>query len=231
MRCRKTLELHIEHGGGRFRGIRNRVTWDPHGIGMKNRSFTRGMLLDPRFRKGFKHLEDLGLTYDGWQYHTQLGELRELASSFPNVPIVLNHIGGRIGVGTYGARQKEVWEDWTSEMKRLAELPNIFVKLGGLGIVVFGYGFPFRATAPDSRELAAAWRPSIEFCIETFGSARCMFESNFPADQQSCNYVALWNAFKIITAGMPPGERADVFHDTAVRVYQLDPGGANFANP
>ena len=44
---------------------------------------------------------------------------------------------------------------------------------------------PRARRAAVSEELAAAWRPYVEPCIEAFGPERCMFESNFPPDKQS----------------------------------------------
>lgn len=221
-RVRPVLEQHIERGAGRFRGIRNRVTWDAHGVGMHNRPYTAGMLMRPSFREGFAHLARLGLSYDAWQYHTQLDELADLARQFPDTPIIVNHIGAPLGVGPYATRRAEVLEAWRRSMKALAGLENVVVKIGGLGIVIFGFGFPFRPAPPGSAEMAQAWRPLVEFCIETFGPRRCILESNFPADQQSCNYVALWNAFKRLTASLSPDERRDLFHDNARRIYRLD---------
>ena len=48
-----------------------------------------------------------------------------------------------------------------------------------------------------------------------------MFESNFPVDRMSTSYDVLWNAFKCITAGFTPAERAALFAGTARRVYRL----------
>ena len=48
-----------------------------------------------------------------------------------------------------------------------------------------------------------------------------MFESNFPVDKSGFGYVTLWNAFKRITAGWSPTERAALFHDTAARFYRI----------
>ena len=70
--------------------------------------------------------------------------------------------------------------------------------------------------------LAQAWRPYVECCIEAFGATRCMFASNFPVDQLSCDYTVLWNAFKRIASGCSPTERAALFAGTAERVYRLD---------
>jgi predicted TIM-barrel fold metal-dependent hydrolase len=48
-----------------------------------------------------------------------------------------------------------------------------------------------------------------------------MFESNFPVDDRLCDYATLWNVFKRLTADASPAERADLFHDTAVRLFRI----------
>ena len=53
------------------------------------------------------------------------------------------------------------------------------------------------------------------------GAGRCMFESNFPVDKQSCSYAVLWNAFKKMVADASESEKSALFHDTATRVYRL----------
>ena len=86
-----------------------------------------------------------------------------------------------------------------------------------------GFGFHEQPRPPTSQALAAAWRPYVETCIEAFGPARCMFESNFPVDRASCSWSVLWNAYKRLARSYSPGERAALLHDTAVRVYRLEP--------
>ena len=95
------------------------------------------------------------------------------------------------------------------------------VKLGGLGMKVMGFGFEQKRLPPSSAELEAAWRPYFEACIEAFGVDRCMFESNFPVDRQSCSYAVLWNAFKRFAAGYSEAEKHALFVGTASRVYRL----------
>jgi predicted TIM-barrel fold metal-dependent hydrolase len=55
--------------------------------------------MDQRVRAGFARLATLGLSFDAWMYHTQLGELVALARAVPATPIVLDHVGGPIGLG------------------------------------------------------------------------------------------------------------------------------------
>ena len=85
----------------------------------------------------------------------------------------------------------------------------------------FGFGFELRDAPPSSHELAAAWKPYVETCIDLFGPDRCMFESNFPPDKQSCGYTELWNAFKIITKGASAAEKRALYSGTAARVYKM----------
>jgi hypothetical protein len=98
---------------------------------------------------------------------------------------------------------------------------DVYVKLGGLPMP-FG-GWRARMDGPDepSGTLAAQWKPYIEACIAAFGPERCMFESNFPVDKISCSYKVVWNTFKRLAAACSAGEKADLFHDTAARIYRL----------
>ena len=107
-------------------------------------------------------------------------------------------------------------------MQDLARRPNVLVKIGGLGMLYFGFDFHARALPPNSRELAEAWKPYVLECINLFGPTRCMFESNFPVDKQSCSYVAIWNAFKRITHGFSDEEKRVLYFQTASNAYRLD---------
>ena len=216
---RDVLEAHIAAGRGRFRGVRVRTMRDEwlHG----SRQPPPGALGDARFRQGFGQLAPLGLTYDALLYSHQINELVDLARACPGTTLVLDHAGGVLGVGPWSGSRAAVLGRWQQAIRPLAQLPNVCVKIGGLGMPSCGFGFGSGARPPDSLQLCAAWSPYIDACVEAFGVSRCMFESNFPVDKQSCGYVALWNAFKRATAGWAPAERAALFHDTANRVYGL----------
>jgi L-fuconolactonase len=224
-RVDEVLEAQIEAGEGRFRGIRYRLHWDDHGVGMRGKEPPRwrpGIMLDSRFQQGFSRLAKFGLSFDAWQYHFQLPELRQLARKFPDTRIVIDHFGGPIGEGYYKCRSGEVFDAWRAELKLLAEMPNIVMKVGGFGMLTLGFGFHLRPTPPSSAELCAAWQPVFDECMATFGPGRCLFESNFPVDRQSFGYGPLWNALKRLTRGYPASERAAMFWRNASRIYRID---------
>ena len=146
----------------------------------------------------------------------------KLARSHPQTTIILNHVGGVLGIGPYAGLRDQVFADWRKSIERLAQCPNVYVKLGGLGMRLFGFDVHTGALPPSSQQLADAWRPYIETCIEAFGVKRSMFESNFPVDKGTCSYQALWNAFKRIAAGASSDEKDALFAGTAMRVYRLE---------
>jgi predicted TIM-barrel fold metal-dependent hydrolase len=180
-----------------------------------------GLLLDSRVREGFAQLAPLGLSFDAWVYHPQLGDLVDLARAFPATPIVLNHVGGPIGLGRYKGKRDAVFADWTARIRELAACPNVHVKLGGLGMRMFGFDVHEGEFPPSSEQLATAWRPYIETCISAFGPGRAMFESNFPVDKGSYGYGVFWNACKRLAQGASASEKADLFHGAASRFYRL----------
>ena len=216
------LEAMIAAGGGRFRGIRFIAASDPdQGQWGGTAGRPQGLLLDPRVREGFARLAPLGLSFDAWLYHPQLADLVDLARAFPATPIVLNHVGGPIGLGRYKGKRDAVFADWSARIGELAACPNVHVKLGGLGMRMFGFDVHEGELPPSSEQLATAWRPYVETCIEAFGPGRAMFESNFPVDKGSYGYGVFWNACKRLVQGASAAEKADLFRGTASRVYRL----------
>ena len=218
----KVLQAMIQAGGGRFRGIRFITASHPEQAAWGSAVIRpEGLLMNPKLREGFARLAPLGLSFDAWMYHTQLSELVDLARAFPGTQIVLDHVGGAIGLGPYAGKRDEVFVTWSRQIHELATCPNVHIKLGGLGMRMFGFTHHLGELPPSSGELAAAWRPYIETCIAAFGPERAMFESNFPVDKGSCSYRVLWNAFKRIAAGCSAAERAALFAGTATKLYRL----------
>jgi len=218
----EVLQAMILAGGGRFRGIRYISASHPDEAA-RGSSVNRpsGLLLNGKVREGFARLHPLGLSFDAWMYFTQLGELVDLARAFPETPIVLDHVGGPIGIGPYTGRRDEVFTAWKKSIEELARCPNVHVKLGGLGMRLFGFDVHAGELPPSSERLADLWGPYIEACIEAFGPERAMFESNFPVDKGSGSYHVFWNAFKRIAAGCSAVEKTALFSGTASRFYRL----------
>jgi L-fuconolactonase len=215
------IAAHLEAGAGRFRGIRQPCATDPSpAIRPSARNPPSNLLADKAFRSGLAAAGRAGLSFDAWLYHPQIGELVDLALAQPDVLIILDHLGGPLGVGPYRDRGGVV-DSWRASMTRLSQCSNVMVKLGGIGMRVFGVRSARGRGGATSQELSAFWGDQISWCIEQFGVDRCMFESNFPLDRATCSYLVLWNAFKKIVVGASAAEKAALFSGTARRAYRL----------
>mgnify|MGYP002725675523 CR=1 FL=1 len=214
------LERHMEASGGRFRGVRYSTGWDEDER-IHNVAPDQGMLVHETVKDAVAVLDRMDLEFDCWLYHPQLDEVAQLADAFPNLRIVLNHVGSPILGGPYRGKQDEVFEDWRVRILGVGERQNVYVKLGALPIRMPGFEGD-RSLPPGSEEVAAAWRPWIETCIEAFGPARSMFESNFPVQKRWCSYQVCWNAFKRLAGGASASEKQDLFAGAAAAAYKID---------
>ena len=214
------LEMLQAASPNRFKGIRHNVTWSPDPA-LENRE-TEGILYNDSFLAGARVLAQKGLSLDTMLSFPQLPELADFAKAVPNLSIILNHMGGVNRVGIYANRDDEVTAAWREGIATVAACPNVVVKLGGMGMPRWGFGWHARTIPIGSEELAEAMSPWKTYCIEQFGPDRCMLESNFPPDKVSFSYNVMYNAFKRLSQGYTAAQRAAMFHDTAARVYRID---------
>jgi L-fuconolactonase len=218
--ARAVLDAHVAAGGQRYRGVRTVTLYDEDEQIMGGGGRPH-VLLDASFRAGFRHLSELDLSFDAMVFEPQLPDVIDLARSFPETQIVLNHFGGPISIGRLADHRDERFGIWRQNMRTLAQCSNVAVKLGGIGMGFLGFQ-PKPGRSTSSSELAEQWQPYVDTCVEAFDADRCMFESNFPVDAAVTTYRVLWNAFKRMAAGASEAEKAALFAGTAARVYRLD---------
>ena len=97
--------------------------------------------------------------------------------------------------------------DWEQGLRELAAFPNLSAKLSGLGT------FEHR----NDPELIAF---IVERSATILGSGRLMFGSNFPIEKLWTDAAALVKAYRDAAARLPEADRADIFRNTAARVYR-----------
>jgi predicted TIM-barrel fold metal-dependent hydrolase len=207
----------------RFVGIRHAAAWDADAdvLGPPFHA-AQGLYRDAKFREGFAELGKRKLTFDAWLLEPQLADVLDLALAFPDQPIVLDHCGTPLNIASYRGKLGEHFGRWRNSIQKIAECPNVTVKLGGLAMAFCGLPESGPAKGLGSEELAKMWQPYIETCIEAFGANRAMFESNYPVDRWGASYPVLWNAFKRLASGASDSEKRDLFAGTAARIYGLE---------
>jgi len=160
-----------------------------------------GSMSDPKFRKGYRKLSKYGLHYDLQTPWWHLREAADLAQTFPETLIILNH------TGLPADRSPEGLKNWLAAIQEFAFEPNTAVKISGIGVQ--------DALWVDNEN---SW--IILKTIETFGVNRCMFASNFPVDSLCTPMEIIYNKFKTIVKNYPLESQAALFHDNAVNFYK-----------
>ena len=204
----RVLHAHKE-ASSNFRGIRSAFPKD----------------LNDAFLEGYSMLGKLGLSFDNYHPdYTRLPTLAKLGQKFPEVTIIVNHLGGKVDPNDSPGDIAE----WRECIDKISKCPNAVMKVGGAQQRVGAWEPPFhnnlRQSPIGSSELCDLLYERYIYAIEAFGPDRCMFESNFPVDKECVSYRTLWNMFKLVAkrAGLSTSEKTAVFSRTAQQVYQLN---------
>lgn len=167
------------------------------------RDFSYGdYLVEPSFHRGFALLEKYDLRASMSVQWQDMEKLRDLAGSFPNIRIVIDHAGFPV------ERTKEYFKEWKRGMVIAAEPTNTICKISGLGM-------------GDNNWTVNSIRPYVLHCIETFGVDRCIFGTNWPVDSLWSAYDDVVDAYTEIVAGFTDGERAAMFSKNAEALYDV----------
>ena len=205
------LEAHLA-ASPNFRGIRSPFPSD----------------LNAEFQEGYALLAKHNLSFDNYSPdYERLPALARLANAHPAVPIIVNHLGGKIDPNAAPAAIAQ----WRACIDSIAGCHNAVMKCGGAQQRVgLDWEPPFHMHQHEggplgSEELCELLYPFYQYAIEAFGPDRCMFESNFPVDKECVSYRSLWNLMKRIARkmGLSETEKASIFSGTAARVYRLPP--------
>lgn len=157
---------------------------------------------DPVFRRNLAALEDLGWPFELQVFAGQMTDAAELAAAFPDITFVLVH------AGMLTSRDETEVHEWRAGMARLAELPNVVVKLTGQGTFV-------RRLDPGFISFVAGET------LGWFGPDRAMFGTNFPVEKLWTTMPDLVAAWRGALAHLSTEDQTAVFAGTARRVYGL----------
>jgi L-fuconolactonase len=158
-------------------------------------------MLGKDFQRGISKLQGFGLTYDILIFPNQLEAAIRLAENFPLQPFVLDHIAKPpIKDGTI--------EPWKSQLRRLAQLPNVHCKVSGM------------LTEADHKSWQAEqFRPYLDVVFEAFGPSRLMYGSDWPVCLFAGNYEQAFRLVDDYVRHLTESERAGLFGGNRERFY------------
>ena len=184
------------------RGLRMQLHW--HDNPLYRFASRADLAADPVIRRNIRHLADYGWSFDLQVFARQMVGAAELAEDCPKVTFVLQHAGMLEDLSREGRAE------WRAGMVRLAACPNVVSKLSGLGTFLH---------RNDPAHIAEVMRETVRI----FGAERCLFGSNFPIEKLWTSYSALVDAYREAASSLAETEQRAILHDTAMRVYRIQP--------
>ncbi len=163
---------------------------------------------DPRWlcrsqvRRGLAAVGAAGLSFDLLIRPAQLGAAIETVRAHPELRFVLDHAAKPLIA-------QSILEPWRDQVRHLAALPNVAVKLSGL------------VTEAGPNWTIEMLSPYTDVLLDSFGPQRIMFGSDWPVCLLAGTYGDVVDAAADLTAKLSPDETADVFGRTATRWYGL----------
>jgi L-fuconolactonase len=181
-------------GGERLVGVRHQVQSepDPH------------WLLRPDVLDGLRRVAEAGLVYELLVTRHQLEAAVAVTGRVPRLRFVLDH-AGKPGIAGHEL------EPWREQLGRLAQRPNVAVKLSGL------------VTEAAQDWTPADLRPFADHVLDSFGPHRVMAGSDWPVCLLRCSYDEVLAVTDRLLEHLAPDERADVLGGVAQRWYGLAP--------
>lgn len=186
------------------RGIRYILNWHPDPTYTHTGRNT--IITDPTWRRNFALLAQYNLSFDLQVFPSQLVDAAELARTYGDTTIILDHAGMPIG------RDVDSVQLWRDGLREVAACANVTVKISGLG-------------TNDHHWTEVSIRPFVLDTLAIFGPDRCMFGSNFPVDRLYSSFGQLVRAYDHITQELDVDERREFFVETAARAYHINRKG------
>lgn len=132
-----------------------------------------------------------------------LPRIRRLAQARPALRIVIDHAAKpAIGTGS--------WQPWADELCHAAHETGATCKLSGLFTECGG---------PPTKGQVEPWAQHV---LDTFGSDRVLWGSDWPVLELAGSYAAWWTQSQTLLAPLSESARTAVLGGNALRVYGLD---------
>ncbi|MDC0478802.1 amidohydrolase family protein [Flavobacteriaceae bacterium] len=162
-----------------------------------------GFMMQDSFLRGIRQLKDFNLTYDLLVFPHQLEEAIALVKKNPDQLFVLDHLAK-----PYIKDQKI--EDWAKHIKVMAKHKNVYCKLSGM------------VTEADWNHWRAQdFEKYLSVALETFGSDRLMFGSDWPVCLLAGSYQHVVQIIELFVKKLKPVEQNKIMGENARSFYKL----------
>jgi L-fuconolactonase len=163
----------------------------------------RAYMLKPEFIRGISVLTQFNYTYDILIFPDQLQYTEKFVESFPEQKFVIDHLAKPY------IKDKKI-DGWKGDIQQLAQYENVFCKISGM-------------------VTEASWQsweendfmPYIDVVVNTFGTDRVMFGSDWPVCLLAATYNEVVHIVKNYFSSFTENEQDKVFGQNAIKFYNL----------
>ena len=159
--------------------------------------------IQPHFLKGVQMLAEYEFSFDICISDDQLKNTVKLVDQCRETSFILDHIGKP-------DIKNGVTEPWKSELKALAEFPNVSCKISGM-----------ITEADHENWTKEVLKPYIEHVVECFGFDRVLYGGDWPVVTLAGEYRQWVSALEWALSGCRPDELKKLFHGNAVHIYRM----------
>jgi L-fuconolactonase len=163
----------------------------------------RDMMLHKNFKRGIGLLRKYGFTYDLLIYPDQLLFAKELVEQFPDQKFVIDHIAKPC------IKFKKL-KGWEGPIKMIGGYENVYCKMSGLVTEAEWQHW-------DKETL----KPYMDVVVESFGTGRIMFGSDWPVCLVAARYGEVLNLMQDYFSSFSKTEQENIFGGNAIEFYNL----------
>ena len=185
---------------GLFRGVRDRLLDGDFTAATAEKT----RIDDPAWLRGLSILEERDLCFDLQAPPALAARAAELAANHPRLRFILTHAGY-----PPSPEHRSAFTSWTEGIRRLADQPNVVVKLSGL---------PLAAKRWDPAQA----RHAAALLLDVFGVERVLAASNAPVDRLFVPVGDMLAEYRRWLRELPADGQRAVLHDNTVRTYRLE---------
>jgi L-fuconolactonase len=163
----------------------------------------RALMLKPAFKNGIGLLSKYGFTYDILIFPDQLKYAAELVKEFPDQKFVVDHIAKP------PIKNGEI-KEWKKNIETVAKYENVYCKISGM------------VTEANWKQwVLKDFTPYIDTVVESFGTKRIMYGSDWPVCLVAASYDDTLGTVKKYFSSFSVNEQQLFFGGNATQFYNL----------
>ena len=176
-------------------------------------SAPRGLCVEEKYVANIRYLGSVGLRFDLCLRAGELADAVSLVDLCPDTRFVLDHCGNAdpyvINESEGETAPAHSRDQWLRDIEALGQRSNVICKISGI------------VARARSNWSPTDLAPTVDHCLNCFGLERVVFGGDWPVCTVGASYGEWVAALRQIVSQRSAAEQQNLFHDNAMRFYEL----------